>query len=375
MKSALRNRQRGGEIVHSSLPASEQQATATFHEAWHLLPVILFLLIGMFIGRFAWKPFESAAIKVVLKARHNCPYPVYLSTLTLMKNEGDYLLEWLEYHLLVGVERFFLIDNDSRDNSTAILQPYITLDIVRLRTCVDAHPQLAVYNTVLPTLRNESYWVAIMDIDEFLVPLESHCIPPILHSLEREVGVYVHWVIYGWNRKQKKEDGLVIERFRAHASWQHKKNSFGKLISRPREVIQAHVHVSRYRSGYAVNLCHARSANHLSRNRPCYQRMRINHYWTKSRAEWMQKVARGQVYRYDKYDLSLFALIDDVIQNDTVMDWYIPRVKANLVAANTYPPCHIVADPHYDANLQAAYQSKNQTGNLSWITAVIQFEK
>jgi hypothetical protein len=33
--------------------------------------------------------------------------PVYLSTLTLMKNEADYLLEWIDYRLLVGIERFF----------------------------------------------------------------------------------------------------------------------------------------------------------------------------------------------------------------------------------------------------------------------------
>jgi hypothetical protein len=256
-----------------------------------------------------------------------------------MKNEADYLLEWIEYHLLVGIERFFLVDNNSSGNTIDIVQPYVELDVVRLRTYPGLHPQLTIYNMVLPTLRNESYWVAVIDIDEFIVPLEFHCIRPILHSLEHEVGIYLHWVVYSSNGKQKKEEGLVIERFRAHANWSHRQNRFGKLISRPGEVLSAHVHGSRYRSKSAVNLCQGKNARRTFKTGPCHERMRINHYWTKSREEWVRKVARGQVYPSNKYDLSLFTMIDDVVQNDTVMDWYIPRVKANLVMRNTFPPC------------------------------------
>jgi hypothetical protein len=277
-------------------------------------------------------------------------HPVYLSTLTLMKNEADYLLEWIEYHLLVGIERFFLVDNNSSDSTINIVQPYVELGIVRLRTYPGLHQQLKVYNMVLPTLRNDSYWVAVIDIDEFIVPLEFHCIPPISHSLEREVGIYVHWVVYSSNGKQRKEEGLVIERFRAHAIWNHRQHRFGKLISKPREILSAHVHGSRYRSKGAVNLCQGKYTGRAFKTKPCHERMRINHYWTKSREEWVQKVARGQVYRYRKYNLSLFTMIDDVVQNDTIMDWYIPRVKANLVMRNTYPPCHILLDPSAQAN-------------------------
>jgi hypothetical protein len=335
----------------------------------------MFSFFGLFAELFLQTLPELLGNKCTVRIHRRFPHPIYLSTLTLMKNEADYLLEWIEYHLLVGVDRFFLVDNNSDDNTTKIIQPYIELDIVRLRKYAGRHPQLPVYNNVLPTLRNESYWVAIIDVDEFIVPLEGHCIPHILHSLEREVGISVHWVVYGSNGKEKKEEGLVIERFRFHAIWNHPRHEFVKSITKPREVTQVHVHNSRYRSGRAVNLCQGKYAHRVHRNWPCHERMRINHYWTKSREEWIRKVDRGQVYRYSKYNLSLFNLIEDVVQNDTVMDWYIPRLKANLVVRNRYPPCHIELDPDYSESLQAAFQSGSANGSYSWIEEIIQYQR
>jgi hypothetical protein len=356
-------------------PNAGQQQGFAIPDSLHLFPVICFCLLCLFIRQVLPILFNLPVNTGDFHIHRRCHHPVYLSTLTLIKNEADYLLEWIEYHLLVGVERFFLVDNDSHDNTTRVIEPYIALDLVRLRTYAGLHPQLAVYNMVLPTLRNETYWVAVIDIDEFIVPLEFHCIPPILHSLEREVGIYLHWVVYSSNGKQRKEEGLVIERFRAHATWNHPQHRFGKLISRPTEIIMAHVHGSRYRSGSAVKLCPGKYAHHLLRNPPCYKRMRINHYWTKSREEWARKVDRGQVFRTTKYNISLFTMIDDVVANDSVMDWYIPRVKANLARRNSYPPCNLVSDPQYNDNIQFADQSANPRGASSRITVIIQHQK
>jgi len=39
----------------------------------------------------------------------------YLSICAIFKDEAPYLPEWIEFHRLVGVERFFLYDNGSGD--------------------------------------------------------------------------------------------------------------------------------------------------------------------------------------------------------------------------------------------------------------------
>ena len=47
-------------------------------------------------------------------------------------DESNYLREWIEFHLMVGVDRFVLYDNGSEDNSREILDPYVAGGIVTL---------------------------------------------------------------------------------------------------------------------------------------------------------------------------------------------------------------------------------------------------
>src|SRR5919201_1450975 len=56
----------------------------------------------------------------------------YLSLCALYKDHADYLREWIEFHRLVGVERFFLYDNESSDDHEAVLAPYVERGIVEV---------------------------------------------------------------------------------------------------------------------------------------------------------------------------------------------------------------------------------------------------
>ena len=72
--------------------------------------IILFLTAGLAIILGCWSTFVP---------NHT------LSIAAIMKNEKPYLKEWLEYHQLIGVEHFYLCDNDSNDGTEEYLQPYI----------------------------------------------------------------------------------------------------------------------------------------------------------------------------------------------------------------------------------------------------------
>ena len=58
--------------------------------------------------------------------------PYYLSIATIFRNEAPYLKEWIEYHLMMGVDHFYLYNNMSEDNYLEVLNPYIEHDIVTL---------------------------------------------------------------------------------------------------------------------------------------------------------------------------------------------------------------------------------------------------
>src|SRR5919204_208118 len=49
----------------------------------------------------------------------------YLSACAIYRDEAPYLREWIEFHGLVGVQRFFLYDDGSTDHHDEVLAPYI----------------------------------------------------------------------------------------------------------------------------------------------------------------------------------------------------------------------------------------------------------
>ena len=48
----------------------------------------------------------------------------YLAACTIYRDAASYLAEWIEFHRLLGVERFFLYDNGSTDDHREVLAPY-----------------------------------------------------------------------------------------------------------------------------------------------------------------------------------------------------------------------------------------------------------
>jgi hypothetical protein len=80
-----------------------------------------------------------------------------VGVLAIFKGEALYLAEWLEYHLLIGVQHFWLASNDCLDEaaSNATLLPYVQAGIVTLdrRFLCDQRFQRRAYNTIATELR------------------------------------------------------------------------------------------------------------------------------------------------------------------------------------------------------------------------------
>ena len=55
-------------------------------------------------------------------------FPYNLAVAAIFKDEAPYLREWLDYHLLAGVEHFYLYNNDSTDDYAEMLKPYVAFD-------------------------------------------------------------------------------------------------------------------------------------------------------------------------------------------------------------------------------------------------------
>jgi hypothetical protein len=318
-----------------------------------------FIFLFIFISFFAiidWKSFAPVPVSGHLqipfshKANVSCGslfFPVYLSILTLIKNEGMYLEEWIEYHVLVGVEKFHLVMNDNEDNSSEILVPYLLSGLVKLSSWPGKRQQKRIYDHYVRRLRRETCWVAIIDVDEFLVPLDTHWVPEILRRFEHVPGVTANWVVFGSNGQQQRSPGLVIERFRNHTSLNITRNRHTKTIVNPRLVTHCVIHEHFYVTRVPTQGPTGRpNLEGMFNREPIHRVLRINHYWIKSAEEFAEKRARGRagVYFPGITKQLLHAMGDDIastrddVPNDSAVDWAIPLIKANFANRRSFGP-------------------------------------
>ncbi len=93
-----------------------------------------------------------------------------LAVVAILKNEGRYLKEWLDYHLAAGVDHFYLYDNDSADNQAEVAKPYVEAGLVDYFPTPGKAMQIVAYNNAIKKFKFQSRYMAFIDLDEFLLP-------------------------------------------------------------------------------------------------------------------------------------------------------------------------------------------------------------
>ena len=275
---------------------------------------------------------KYALMKRRLRREKKRRFPQYLSVCAIVKNEAAYLPEWIEFYKLAGADKFYIYDNDSTDNTKEVLKPYIDAGDVVYTLQSGQAQQLVAYNDAVARYKNETKWLAFFDLDEFVLPLSTRTIPEFLKDFEEECGVVVYWMIYGDNGHKTKTDGLVLERFTAHAEEGFAINRYLKTIANPREIEKADIHFSFYKGGLAVDE-NGRFRSGGMGEEPQLKKIRMNHYFGKSFEEFMQKRNRGMAdhKRNDLRSVSDFEIHNrNEITNDTSAEKYIRPIKEAL---------------------------------------------
>jgi hypothetical protein len=108
----------------------------------------------------------------------------FLTFVSVFKNENDYLREWLEYHLMMGVDHFYLYDQDGGLDAMEILRPYEKTGKVtrhpwthfdgtkhdKTTKFYERDKSHIAFSHCAKNYRHEAQWIQKIDIDEFLVP-------------------------------------------------------------------------------------------------------------------------------------------------------------------------------------------------------------
>lgn len=131
-----------------------------------------------------------------------------LSIISIFKNESHILEEWLQYYISVGVEHFYLVDNNSSDHYQSIISKYIsyiTLLVESRSAC-----QLMVYNELLlPLVKQTSHWILVVDLDEFVYNPDGYQLIKKLNNYQNVGGVSSPWIFFGSSGHINQPDSVL----------------------------------------------------------------------------------------------------------------------------------------------------------------------
>lgn len=145
------------------------------------------------------------------------------------KNEVEYIAEWVSFHKIVGFDDIYIYDNASTDGTSELLVS-LELDgeLKRIHwprmnyfrkegSYPHFVPQRTAYVHFMQTFSRKYDWVAIIDIDEFIVLYTHLALHELLSTIDdlypNIASIAVPWLCFGTDGKKNKEEGLVIERF------------------------------------------------------------------------------------------------------------------------------------------------------------------
>lgn len=137
-----------------------------------------------------------------------------VSLCLIFKDEGKYLKEWLDYHILIGVDHFYLYNNFSSDNYQEILNPYIKDGRVTLIEFPFQYAQVKAYQDCYERAKNETEWLGFIDTDEFINLQKDNNIGIFLDKYRNYPILYLNWLMFGTSGYLNEDYNiLTIERY------------------------------------------------------------------------------------------------------------------------------------------------------------------
>ena len=255
-----------------------------------------------------------------------------LAVVSIMKNEGPYIKEWLDYHLLAGVNHFFLYDNESEDNFKEILQPYIDAEIVTYIFYPGKARQIPAYNEAVKYFKFFCRYMAFIDGDEFIFPHSKSTIIEVVDEilsdkLDDTAAIGINWRIFGSNGNETADYNVgVLDRFTARDS---NVNKHIKTIANPRMVnFFPNSHYAMYFAGQSSVNEEGKTFSGPFNEDKTADKISINHYHTKSREEYEKKVAIGKADGLGKRTMTTFDSHDlNEVKDDGILKYRDERMK------------------------------------------------
>ena len=273
-----------------------------------------------------------------------------LSVVAIVKNEKDYLIEWLAHHRCLGVEHFYIADNGSDDGSFELLQSlekegFLTLTYWPLKE----KAQHRWYNHALEKYGSSSRYLAFIDADEFIDLSGGPCLKSKVRELmtsDHAGAVACEWRIHGSSGHERRTPGMVIERFPRAGKRERHVNRHIKSIVKPAAVERMWAHSADLVDGYHYLASSGDRVAFINQN-PRSGRSQhvlsdcitVKHYAVKSLQEYIEKKQKKGRANLGPEKERHAAYFENHDMNDTDASFsneWIKRVKDEIVYLQSF---------------------------------------
>ncbi|CAH6420852.1 Glycosyltransferase family 2 [uncultured virus] len=228
--------------------------------------------------------------------------PYYVSVCVNVKDEELYLEEFIAYYIVLGVDHFFIYDNESRVPVEQLVSTRFPgwCTVISFPGRGVKMPTLAHF---VNNFRSLTEWVLSVDADEFLYIHHHSSINAFVRQYGEVVGdrlgaICIAWTLFGFGGHDTRPDGLVIENYtdctKSIPNFQQIKS-----LTRTRAIEAPHnAHFFSLRSNYFYVDALGRPFDpykHWEGGEDIVARSQfaqVNHYYTRSREEYQRKMHR-----------------------------------------------------------------------------------
>jgi hypothetical protein len=246
-------------------------------------------------GKTEYHPLYPVEGKIPTQFKHT------FAIAAIVKNEGRYLQEWIEFHRLVGCTKFYIYDNSSTDNTRQILNFYAEKGLVdwvewpHMNSWLNTQ-QLA-YCHALYKSRGQVQWLAFIDADEFVFSPSQMNLASFLENYTDLPALIVYWDMFGTSGHTTRPDGLVTENYTRCLDILHPENNYkplAKSIVQPHEVTAvSNVHCFQTKIWPLLGYDENRNPITLVSDIHPQTHIRLNHYFTRSLQDWNDRMNRA----------------------------------------------------------------------------------
>lgn len=268
----------------------------------------------------------------------------YIAIGAIVKNEGRYIEEWIEYHRLIGVEKFYIVDNGSTDDTIEVLKKYIDMGIIELYVAEGKDLQLKAYNNLINYHRDDTKWIAFIDVDEFIYIHDGSNIKDFLKDYEEYNGLGINWRCIGPSGHKYATKGSLLANYNMMLELNCNENLHIKSIVQPKKtkLFDYQPHAAIYLNGLpAVNEKH----EYIYGNDKCSSqefvkiafteqhtsdKIAVLHYNTKSEEESYYRSMRGKALG-DWNNYNVFLRFMNVYESNKTIEFNNMKVYYDLL--------------------------------------------